>query len=140
MRILLMFIICVVFLLAENLYAHGLFLDIKNGQLHAYYSGNSPANEATVTVVNQQGIIILQDKTDENGICKLPENLESPPELIIVEAPGGHRTQIKWREVLEERHKGLFDFLIIRIALGIIVLAGSGFILKHILIKKVRKA
>ena len=136
MRIVLFCIFSIVFLLPSVLNAHGLYLSSKEGQLNAHFSDHSPASGAVVTVVDEDGIVIIRDTMDEKGMWALPKDLEGEPKFIIVEAPGGHLTRIAWQEVLQGTTKGLLDYLSIHIAIGVIVLGGSGFFIKRLLTPK----
>src|SRR3990167_332137 len=90
MRIVLFCIFSIVFLLPSVLNAHGLYLSSKEGQLNAHFSDHSPASGAVVTVVDEDGIVIIRDTMDEKGMWALPKDIEGEPKFIIVEAPGGH--------------------------------------------------
>lgn len=117
-------------------HAHGLYVSSKEGQLLASFSDRSPASGAVVTVVDEDGIAIVRGALNEKGMWTLPKDIEGSPKFIIVEASGGHRTRIAWQEILHGTPKGLFDYLSVRIAIGIIILGGGGFIIKRILIPK----
>lgn len=104
--------------------------------MYASYSDHTPASGAEVVVVDANGVIILQGKMDEEGMWKLPENLETIPHLIIVEDSGGHRAMITWEEFLKERPKGLFDLLSIRVAIGVVFIIGGGYAIQRFLLKK----
>lgn len=118
--------------------AHGLYVSSEGGKLHARFSDYSPASGAVISVVDEDGIVIVRDTMDEKGIWTVPEILEGTPEFIIVEAPGGHLTRIAWQEVIHGTSKGFFDFFIVRIAIGITVLVCGGFLLKRFLNPKSR--
>lgn len=133
MRNYFIFIFCILFLLPSMVNAHGLYLSTKGRQLKAYFSDGSPASNAAVTIVDDNGLVIMRDKTDEKGNCLLPDRLDYPPHLIIVEAPGGHRTKITWQAAIEGTNHGVFDSLIVRLIVGIFVLAGSGFVIKRLI-------
>ncbi len=113
--------------------AHGLYLTSHDGKLFAHFSDHSPASGAVVTVVNDDGIVIVRDTMDEKGMWALPENFEEEPKFVIVEAPGGHLTRLAWQEVVRGTSKGFFDRFSVRVTLGIAVLCGGGFILKRFL-------
>ncbi|WP_347275291.1 hypothetical protein [Candidatus Kuenenia sp.] len=104
--------------------------------MYASYSDHIPASGAEVVLVNANGVIILQDKMDEKGVWKLPENLETIPQLIIVDDSVGHRAMITWEEFLKERPKGLFDLLSIRVAIGVVCIIGGGYAIQRFLLKK----
>lgn len=117
-------------------YAHGLSLFSQEKTLYASYSDHTPASGVEVVLADANGVIILQDKMDEKGVWKLPENLETIPHLIIVEDSGGHRAMITWEEFLKERPKGLFDILSIRVAIGVVFIIGGGYAIQRFLLKK----
>lgn len=104
--------------------------------MYASYSDHTPASGAEVVLVDANGVIILQDKMDEKGVWKLPENLETIPHLIIVDDSGGHRAMITWEEFLKERPKGLFDLLSMRVFIGVIFIIGSGYGIQRLLLRK----
>lgn len=104
--------------------------------MYASYSDHTPASGAKVVLVDANGVIILQDKMDEKGMWRLPENLETIPYLIIVDDSGGHRAMITWEEFLKERPKGLLDILSIRVAIGVVFIIGSGYAIQRFLFKK----
>lgn len=114
-------------------YAHGLFVSSDGKKLHASFDDQSPASGAVVCVVGEDGIVIIRDTLDEKGTWVLPKDVDGVPKLVIVEAPGGHRTQIAWSEVSRGTSKRFFDYFSIRIAMGIVILLGSGIILKRLL-------
>lgn len=126
-------IFCIIFLLPSIVSAHGLYVSSKDGQLHAYFSNGSPASNAIVKIVDDNGLVILHDNMDENGNWSLPDKLDYPPHLIIVEAPGGHRTQITWQEAIEGTKRGVFNSLIVRLIMGIFALLGGGFVIKSLI-------
>ena len=136
MRIVFIFIFCVLVLLPSVVNAHGLYLSSKEGQLHANFSDRSPASGAVVTVVDEDGIAIVRDTLNEKGMWVLPKNIEGEPKFVIVEAPGGHLTRIAWQDVLHGTSKGFFDYLSVRIAIGVMVLGGGGFFIKRLLTPK----
>ena len=113
--------------------AHGLYLSSKEGRLYANFRDRSPASGAVVTVVDEDGIEIIRDTLNEEGMWVLPKDIEGEPKFVIVEATGGHLTRIAWQEVLHETSKGFFDYLSVRIAIGVIVLGGGGFFIKRLL-------
>ncbi len=123
----------ILFLLSSVVYAHGLYLSTEGERLHVAFSDHSPASGAVVTVVDEDGIVIIKDIMDEKGIWTLTKIPEDEPAFIIVEAAGGHLTKVSWQEAIKGTSKGFFDYLIVRITLGIIVLCGSGFIVKFLL-------
>jgi len=127
------FIFIILFLLSSEVNAHGLYLSSEGGKLHANFSDHSPASGAVVTVVVEDGIVIVRDTMDEKGIWTLPKSLEDVPKFVIVEAPGGHLTRIAWQEVLHGTSKGFFVYLSVRIGIGIAVLCGGGFFIKRLL-------
>ena len=133
MKILFSFVFTILILPPSVANAHGLYLSSKEGSLYVKFSDRSPASGAVVTVVDEDGIVIVRETMDEKGIWTLPKSLEGVPKFIIVEATGGHLTRIAWQEVLHGTTKGFFDYLSIRIAIGVIVLGGSGFMMKRIL-------
>lgn len=83
--------------------------------------------------MDEDGIVIVRNTMDEKGMWALPKVIEGEPKFVIVEAPGGHLTRIAWQEVLHNTTKGFFDYLSIRIAIGVIVLGGGGFFIKRLL-------
>lgn len=113
--------------------AHGLYLSSKDGKLFANFSDHSPASDAVVTVVDEDGIVIIRDTLNEKGMWTLPKSLEGEPKFVIVEATGGHLTRIAWQDVLHETTKGFFDYLSVRIAIGVVVLIGGSFFIKRLL-------
>lgn len=136
MRIILVFVFTIFILLPSVANAHGLYLSSKEGQLHASFSDYSPAAGAVVTVVDGDGIAIVRDTLNEKGMWTLPKDIECEPKFVIVEAPGGHLTRIAWQDVLHETSKGFFDYLSVRIAIGVVVLSGGGFFIKRLLTPK----
>ena len=130
------FIFSIRFLLSSVADAHGLYLSAKDGLLHANFSDHSPASGAVVTVVDEDGIVIVRETLNEKGMWALPKNIEGEPKFVIVEASGGHLTRIAWQEVLQGTSKGFFDYLSVRIAIGVMVLGGSGFFIKRLLTPK----
>ena len=130
------FIFNMLLLLPSVSHAHGLYVSSKEGQLLASFSDRSPASGAVVTVVDGDGVVIVRDTLNEKGMWALPKNIEGEPKFVIVEASGGHLTRIAWQEVLHETTKGVFDYLSVRIAIGVIILGGGGFIIKRLLIPK----
>ena len=133
MKILFSFVFTILILPPSVANAHGLYLSSKEGSLYAKFSDRSPASGAVVTVVDEDGIVIVRDTLNEKGMWTLPKDIEGEPRFVIVEAPGGHFTRIAWQEVLHETPKGFFDYLSIRIAIGVIVLGGGGFFIKRLL-------
>lgn len=133
MRIILVFVFTILVLLPSVANAHGLYLSSKDGKLFANFSDRSPASGAMVTVVDEDGIAIIRDTMDEKGMWMLPKDIEGEPKFVIVEATGGHLTRIAWQEVLQGTSKGFFDYLSVRIAIGVIVLGGGGFFIKRLL-------
>ncbi len=133
MRIVLFCIFCILYFLPSTANAHGLYVSSEGGKLHANFSDHSPAADAVVTVVDEDGIVIIRDIMDKKGIWSLPKDVEGEPIFVIVEAPGGHLTRIAWQEVLYGTSKGFFDYFGVRIAIGIAVLAGGGLLMKRIL-------
>lgn len=136
LRIILVFVFTIFILLPSVVNAHGLYLSSKEGQLHANFSDRSPASGAVVTVMDEDGIVIVRDTMDEKGIWTLPKSLEGVPKFVIVEATGGHLTRIAWQEVLQGTSKRFFDYFSVRIAIGILVLCGGGFFIKRLLNQK----
>lgn len=130
------FVFCFLFLLSSSASAHGLYISSKDGQLHAYFNSGSPASNAIVKIVDDSGLVILNDNMDENGNWSLPDKFDYPPHLIVVETPGGHRTQIIWQKAIENTRHGVFDSLIVQLILGISVLVGSGFGIKCLISPK----
>lgn len=130
------FLLFVIFLFPSVARAHGLYLTSQDGKLCAHFSDHSPASGAVVTVVNDDGIVIVRDAMDEKGMWALPDNLEEEPKFVIVEAPGGHLTRLAWQEVILGTSQGFFDHFSVRLALGIAILCGGGFILKYFLNRK----
>lgn len=133
MRVVLFCIFCILFFLPFTANAHGIYVSSEEGNLHANFSDHSPASGAVVTVVDEDGIVIVRDTMDEKGIWALPESLEDVPKFVIVEAQGGHLTRVAWQEVLQGTSKGFFDYVSVRIAIGIAVLCGGGFFIKRLL-------
>lgn len=133
MKTVLFCISSLLFLLPFVANAHGLYVSSEGGKLHANFSDHSPASGAVVTVVDENGIILARDILNENGMWTLPKDIKGEPEFVIVEAPGGHLTQIAWQEVFHGTTKGFFDYFGIRITIGIAVLAGGGLIIRHLL-------
>lgn len=136
MRVILVFVFTIFILLPSVASAHGLYLSSKDGKLFANFSDRSPASGAVVSVVDEDGIEIIRDTLNEKGMWTLPKDIEGEPKFVIVEAPGGHLTQIAWQEVLHETSKGFFDYLSVRIAIGVVVLSGGGFFIKRLLTSK----
>lgn len=136
MRIILVFVFIILILLPSVANAHGLYLSSKEGSLYANFSDHSPASGAMVTVVDEDGIVIVRDTLNEKGMWMLPKDIEGEPKFVIVEAPGGHLTRIAWQDVLHETSKGFFDYLSVRIAIGVVVLSGGGFFIKRLLTPK----
>ena len=133
MKIVFSFVFTILILLPSVANAHGLYLSSKEGSLYAKFSDRSPASGAVVTVVDEDGIEIVRGAMDEKGVWALPKDIEGEPKFVIVEAPGGHLTRIVWQEILQGTTKGFFDYLSIRIAIGVIVLGGGGFFIKRLL-------
>lgn len=133
MKIVLFLVFAILFLLPSMANAHGLYVSSEGRKLHANFSDHSPASGAVVTVVDEDGIVIVRDTLDEKGTWILPKNIEGEPKFVIVEAPGGHLTRIAWQEVLRGTAKGFFDYLSVRIAIGIAILIGGSFIIKRLL-------
>ncbi len=133
MRIILVFVFTIFILLPSVANAHGLYLSSKDGKLFANFSDRSPASGAVVTVVDGDGIAIIRGAMDEKGMWTLPTVIEGEPKFVIVEAPGGHLTQIAWQKVLDGTSKGFFDHLSVRIAIGVVVLGSGGFFIKRLL-------
>lgn len=133
MKIILSYTFAVLLLVPSLANAHGLYLSSEGGKLHASFSDQSPAAGAVVTVVDEEGIVIVRDTMDEKGIWVLPKDIEDEPKFVIVEVAGGHLTRIAWQEVLQETSKGFFDYFGVRIAIGIAVLVGGGLIMKRLL-------
>ena len=123
------------FFLPSRANAHVLYVSSEGGKVHANFSDHSPASGAVVTVVDEDGIVIVRDTMDEKGTWMLPESLEGVPEFVIVEAPGGHLTRVAWQGVLHGTSKGFFDYLSVRIAIGVSVLGGGGFIIRRLINK-----
>lgn len=122
-----------VFLVPSVARAHGLYLTSHDGKLCAHFSDHSPASGAVVTVVNDDGIVLVRDAMDEKGTWALPKDFEEEPKFVIVEAPGGHLTRLTWQEVVRGTSKGYFDQFSVRLALGIAILCGGGFLVKRFL-------
>ena len=122
-----------VFLVPSVARAHGLYLTSHDGKLFAHFSDHSPASGAVVTVVNDDGIVLVRDAMDEKGTWALPKDFEEEPKFVIVEAPGGHLTRLTWQEVVRGTSKGYFDQFSVRLALGIAILCGGGFLVKRFL-------
>ena len=133
MKIVFSYVFTILILLPSVVNAHGLYLSAKDGLLHANFSDHSPAAGAVVTVVDEDGIVIVKDTLNEEGMWTLPKDIEGEPKFVIVEATGGHLTRIAWQEVLQGTSKGFFDFFSVRIAIGIAVLVGGGLIMKRLL-------
>ena len=133
MKIAFIFAFIILILLPSVANAHGLYLSSKEGSLYANFSDRSPAAGAVVTVVDADGIAIIRDTLNEKGMWALPKNIEGEPKFVIVEASGGHLTRIEWQEVLHGTSKGFFDYLSVRIAIGVMVLGGGGFFIKRLL-------
>ncbi|MCF6155604.1 MAG: hypothetical protein E3K36_10200 [Candidatus Brocadia sp.] len=133
MKIILSYTFAVFLLVPSLANAHGLYLSSEGGKLHANFSDHSPASGAVVTVVDEDGIVIMRDTMDEKGMWTLPKDIEGEPKFVIVEAPGGHLMRIAWQEVLQGTSKGFFDYFGVRIAIGITVLVGGGFLIKRLL-------
>ena len=136
MKIVFSFVFTILILLPSVANAHGLYLSSKEGSLYANFSDRSPAAGAVVTVVDEDGIAIIRETLNEKGMWALPKNIEGEPKFVIVEASGGHLTRIEWQEVLHGTSKGFFDYLSVRIAIGVMVLGGSGFFIKRLLTPK----
>lgn len=135
MKIVLPIVFTILISLSSLANAHGLYVSSDKEKLYASFSDRSPASGAVVTVVDEDGIVILRDTMDEKGTWMLPESLEGVPEFVIVEAPGGHLTRVAWQGVLHGTSKGFFDYLSVRIAIGVIVLGGGGFIIRRLINK-----
>lgn len=133
MKMIFIFVLASLFLSSSAADAHGLYLSSKEGKLHANFSDHSPAAGAVVTVVDGDGIAIIRDTLNEKGMWTLPKDIEGEPKFVIVEASGGHLTRIAWQEVLHGTSKGFFDYLSVRIAIGVVVLGGGGFFIKRLL-------
>ena len=133
MKIVFSFVFTILILLPSVANAHGLYLSSKEGSLYANFSDRSPAAGAVVTVVDADGIAIIRDTLNEKGMWALPKDIEGEPKFVIVEASGGHLTRIAWQEVLHGTSKGFFDYLSVRIAIGVMVLGGGGFFIKRLL-------
>lgn len=133
MRILFCLVFTAIFLLPPVVNAHGLYVSSEGGKLHANFSDHSPASGAVVTVVDEDGIVIAKDILDAKGTWILPQNTEGEPRFIIVEAEGGHLTRIAWQEVLRGTSKGFFDYLSVRITIGIVILIGGSFMMRRLL-------
>ena len=133
MKIVLFFVFIILISLTSVAYAHGLYLSSKEGRLYAHFSDHSPASGAVVTVVDEDGIEIIRDTVDEKGMWTLPNNIEGKPKFVIVEATGGHLTRIAWQNVLHETAKGFFDYLSVRIAIGVVVLSSGSLLIKRLL-------
>ena len=133
MKIVFSFVFTILILLPSVANAHGLYLSSKEGRLYANFSDRSPASGAVVTVVDEDGIAIIRDTLNEKGMWALPKNIDDEPKCVIVEATGGHLTRIAWQEVLHGTSKGFFDYLSVRVAIGVMVLSSSGFFIKRLL-------
>ena len=133
MKIILFYPFTMLLFLTSAVYAHGLYLSSEGGKLYASFSDRSPASGAVITVVDEAGIVIVKDTMDEKGVWMLPEIIDDEPAFIIVETAGGHLTKMAWQDAIQGTSKGFFDYFIVRIALGIVVLCGSGFIIKRLL-------
>jgi len=127
---------CIFFAMPFTVYAHGLSLFSQEKKLIASYSDHSPAAGADVILADVNGVIIFQDKTDEKGMWKLPENLETIPFLIIVEDSTGHREKITWEEFLKGHRRGFFDLSGIRVIIGVVAIISVGYTIQRILLKK----
>ena len=136
LKVFLLIFCCSFFFAHCEVHAHGLSLFSKGEGLYASYSDHSPAGNAEVILADENGVIILEDKTDGKGVWKLPEVMEVIPYVIIVEAPGGHRAKITWEEFLEQRPKRLFDLLSIRVFIGVVFILGSGYGIQRLLLRK----
>ena len=136
MKIVFSFVFTILILLPSVANAHGLYLSSKEGRLYANFSDRSPASGAVVTVVDEDGIVIVRDTLNEKGMWMLPKDIEGEPKFVIVEASGGHLTRIAWQEVLHGTSKGFFDYFSVRIAIGIAVLCGGGSFIKRLLNQK----
>lgn len=133
MKIVLSLIFTIIFFLPSVAHAHGLYVSSEGGKLHASFSDRSPASGAIVTVVDEDGIVIVKDTMDKKGEWTLPKALDNEPKFVLVEAPGGHLTRIAWQEVLRGTSKGFFDYFSVRIALGVMVLGGGGFLIRRLM-------
>ena len=133
MKILFSFVFTILILPPSVANAHGLYLSSKEGSLYAKFSDRSPASGAVVTVVDEDGIAIIRDTLNGKGMWALPKNIDGEPKFVIVEATGGHLTRIAWQEVFHGTSKGFFDYLSVRIAIGVMVLGGGGFFIKRLL-------
>lgn len=139
MRVFYTIIFCINILVPSIANSHGLYLASKNGGLHAYFDDGSPASGAIIKVVDNDGIIILNDKMDNEGYWKFPSlynnhgqaDHDHSPELIIVEATGGHRSQITWEEALKRTPETDHYPLAMRLLLGVFILIGVVFIIKR---------
>ena len=136
MKIAFIFAFIILILLPSVANAHGLYLSSKEGKLHANFSDYSPSAGAVVTVVDGDGIAIVRDTLNEKGMWTLPKDIEGEPKFVIVEAPGGHLTRIAWQEVLHGTSKGFFDYLSVRIAIGVVVLSSGSLLIKRLLTPK----
>lgn len=83
--------------------------------------------------MDEDGIVIVRDTLDEKGVWALPKDTEGEPKFVIVEASGGHLTRIAWQEVLHGTPKGFLSYFSVRIAIGVIILGGGGFLIKRLL-------
>lgn len=133
MKIVLPIVFTILISLPSLANAHGLYVSSDKEKLYASFSDRSPASGAVVTVVDEDGIVIIKDTLDENGMWTLPKDIEGEPKFVIIEAPGGHLTRTSWQEVLQGTSKGFFDYFGVRIAIGIAILVGGGFFIKHLL-------
>ncbi len=133
MKIVFSFVFTILILLPSVANAHGHYLSSKEGSLYAKFSDRSPASGAVVTVVDEDGIAIVRDTLNEKGMWTLPKDIEGEPKFVIVEAPGGHLTRIAWQEVLHGTSKGFFDYLSVRIAIGVVVLSSGSLLIKRLL-------
>jgi len=127
------FLLCIFSLFPSVASAHGLYLTSQDGKLFANFSDRSPASGAVVTIVDEDGIVIVRDTMDEKGAWMLPKGLDDEPKFIIVEAAGGHLTKMAWQEAIKGTSKGFFDYVIVRIAIGVVVLGGGGFFIRRLL-------
>lgn len=133
MKIFYFLLFCIFSLFPSAAIAHGLYLTSKDGKIFAHFSDHSPAAHAAVCIVDEDGIEILRETLDEKGSWQLPDSFNNIPHMIIVEATGGHRTYITWEEAVQGTSRKFFNNLIIRAALGVVVLCCSGFLIKRFL-------
>ena len=120
------FIFNILLLLPSVSNAHGLYVSSKEGQLHASFSDHSPASGAVVTVVDEDGIVIVRDTMDEKGMWMLPKDIEGEPKFVVSRRQAGTLPELPGKKFY--RTPKAFDYLSVRIAIGVMILGGGAFL------------